>query len=82
MNIADELGWFPAKHSLGPAKQTTLVLYSHEIRKVRNYVRPGVWARDRVNPLRFTKGVHGVVDEVFWRRFGHDRAERGRGIGR
>jgi hypothetical protein len=36
----------------------------HEIRKVRNNVHPGVWSRDRSDPLRFTKGVYGVVDEV------------------
>jgi hypothetical protein len=31
---------------------------------VRNYVHPAVWALDRTNPLKFTKGVYGVVDEV------------------
>lgn len=64
INIADELGWFPPKHIRWSGKRTTLAGYSHEIRKVRNYVHPGVWARDRVNPLRFTKGIYGVVDEV------------------
>jgi hypothetical protein len=26
-------------------------------------VHPGVWSRDRSDPLKFTKGVYGVVDE-------------------
>lgn len=38
--------------------------FSHEIRKVRNNVHPGVWSRDRSDPLKFTKSVYGVVDEV------------------
>jgi hypothetical protein len=28
-------------------------------------VHPGVWARVRLDPLRFTKGVYGIVYEVF-----------------
>ena len=64
INIADELGWFPAKHIRWAGKRTTLAGYAHEIRKVRNYVHPGVWTRDRVKPLKFTKGVYGVADEV------------------
>ncbi len=64
INIADELGWLPAKHIRWAGKRTTLAGYSHEIRKVRNYVHPAVWASDRTNPLKFTKGVYGVVDEV------------------
>jgi hypothetical protein len=64
INIADELGWFPAKLIRWSGKRTTLAGYSHEIRKVRNYVHPAVWASDRANPLKFTKGVYGVVDEV------------------
>ena len=31
---------------------------------MRNNVHPGVWAKDRTNPLRFTKDAYGVVDEV------------------
>jgi len=64
ISIADELGWFPAKLIRWGGKRTTLAGYSHEIRKARNYVHPAVWASDRANPLKFTKGVCGVVDEV------------------
>ena len=64
INIANELGWFPPKRIRWAGKRTTLAGYSHEIRKVRNYVHPGVWANDRRNPLKFTKGVYGVADEV------------------
>jgi hypothetical protein len=64
INIADELGWFPAKRIRWAGKRATLAGYSHEIRKTRNYVHPGVWARDGANPLKFTKAVYGVADEV------------------
>jgi len=64
INIADELGWFPAKRIRWSGKLTNLAGYSHEIRKVRNYVHPAVWANDRRNPLKLTKRVYGVVDEV------------------
>lgn len=64
INIADELGWFPSKRIRWAGKRTTVAGYSHEIRRVRNYVHPGEWARDRADPLRFTKGVYGVVNEV------------------
>jgi len=64
INIADELGWFPAKLIRWAGKRTTLAGYSHEIRKVRNYVHPAVWASDGTSPLKFTRGVYGVVDEV------------------
>lgn len=64
INIADELAWFPAKRITWAGKRATVAGFSHEIRKVRNNVHPGVWSRDRSDPLRFTKGVYGVVDEV------------------
>jgi hypothetical protein len=64
ITIADELGWFPARRIRWAGKRSTLAGYSHEIRKVRNYVHPGVWARDGLNTLKFTKGVYGVADEV------------------
>jgi len=64
ISIAKELGWFPAKHLRWAGKRTNLAGYSHEIRKVRNYVHPGVWARDGEHPLKFTKGVYGVAEEV------------------
>jgi hypothetical protein len=62
--IADELVWFPMNASRGPQKSITIAGFSHEIRKVRNCVHPGVWSRDRSDPLRFTKGVYGVMYEV------------------
>jgi hypothetical protein len=61
INIADELAWFPSKRTTWAGKRTTLAGFSHEIRKVRNCVHPGVWARERSDPLRFTKGLYGVV---------------------
>lgn len=65
INIADELAWFPPKRITWAGKRATLAGFSHEIRKVRNFVHPGVWARERSTPHRFTKGVYEVVYEVF-----------------
>ena len=64
INIADELAWFPVKRITWAGKRTTLAGFSHEIRKVRNCVHPGVWSRDRADPLKFSQGVYGVVYEV------------------
>ena len=64
INIADELAWFPVKRITWAGKRTTLAGFSHEIRKVRNCVHPGVWSRDRSDPLKFSQGVYGVVYEV------------------
>ncbi len=64
INIAEELGWFPSKRITWAGKRATLGGFSHEIRKIRNYVHPGEWARDRIDPLKFSKGVYSVVDEV------------------
>lgn len=64
INIADELAWFPARRITWAGKRATVAGFSHEIRKVRNNVHPGVWSRERSDPLKFTKGVYGVVDEV------------------
>ena len=64
ISVADELGWFPAKRIRWAGKRATLAGYAHEIRKVRNYVHPGAWVRDRAKPLKFTKGVYRVADEV------------------
>jgi hypothetical protein len=64
IDIADELGWFPAKRFTWAGRRTTIAGFAHEIRKVRNCVHPGVWSRDRSDPVRFTKGVYGVVYEV------------------
>jgi hypothetical protein len=65
INIADELGWLPSKRITWAGKRTTLAGFSHEIREVRNCVHPGVWARQRSDSLKFTKGVYGIVFEVF-----------------
>ncbi len=64
INIAEELRWFPPKRFTWVGKRATIGGFSHEIRKVRNCVHPGEWARDRSEPLKFSKGVYGVVDEV------------------
>jgi hypothetical protein len=64
INIAEELGWFPPKRFTWAGKRATVGGFSHEIRKVRNFLHPGEWARERSDPLKFTKGVYGVVDEV------------------
>lgn len=63
INIAHEAQWLPSKQFTWAGKRTTLAGYSHEIRKVRNRVHPGDWARER-DPLKFTKGVYQVVYEV------------------
>lgn len=64
IDIADQAGWFPAKQFSWAGKRASIAGFSHEIRKARNYVHPGVWARERI-PLKFTKGVFEVVYEVF-----------------
>jgi hypothetical protein len=64
INVAEEAGWFPAKQITWAGRRATVGGFSHDIRKVRNFVHPGVWARERSNPLKFTKGVYGVVYEV------------------
>jgi hypothetical protein len=65
INIAGELSWFPPKRALWAGKRTTLAGFSHEIRKIRNYIHPGVWAREQPNTTKFTKGVYDAVFEVF-----------------
>ncbi len=64
INIAEELDWFPSKRFTWAGKRAAIGGFAHEIRKVRNYVHPGEWSRVRPKPLKFTKGVYGVVDEV------------------
>lgn len=64
INIADELSWFPPKR-ITWGKRTTLAGFVHELRKLRNYVHPGVWAPERPDTMRFTKGVYGVAYEIF-----------------
>jgi hypothetical protein len=63
IDIADELSWFPAK-KINWGKRTTLAGFAHEIRKLRNFVHPGVWARER-KPTKFSKASYGVILEVF-----------------
>ncbi len=65
INIAHEVGWFPSKKFTWAGKRTTLAGFVHEIRKVRNYVHPGQFGRERAKPLKFTKGVYSVVCEVY-----------------
>lgn len=64
INIADELAWFPAKR-ITWGKRTTLAGFVHELRKLRNYVHPGVWAPEHPETMKFTKAVYGVVFEIF-----------------
>ncbi len=64
INIAEELDWFPSKSFTWGGKRATIGGFAHEIRRVRNYVHPGEWARGRPKPLKFTKRVYGVVDEL------------------
>ncbi len=64
INIADELSWFPAKR-ITWGKRTTLAGFVHELRKLRNYVHPGVWAPERPSTRKFTKAVYGVAYEIF-----------------
>ena len=64
INIADELGWFPPKR-ITWGKRTTLAGFAHELRKLRNYVPPSVWAPEQPNTMKFTKAVYGVAYEIF-----------------
>src|SRR5437667_6316789 len=52
IGIAEELLWFPSRHALWGGKRKTLAGFSHEIRKLRNFVHPGVWARKHSNITR------------------------------
>lgn len=63
IRIADELGWFPPK-AITWGKHTTLGGFAHEIRKLRNFVHPGVWAAER-KPTRFNKATFEVVYEIY-----------------
>ncbi len=44
INIAEQLSWFPPRRTSWAGKRATLAGFSHEIRKVRNFVHPGVFA--------------------------------------
>ena len=52
-------GWIAFKVEL------PLAGFAHELRKLRNYVHPGVWAPEQPNSAKFTKRVYGVVYEIF-----------------
>jgi len=64
INIADELSWFPPKR-ITWGKRTTLAGFAHELRKLRNYVHPSVWAPKHPETMKFTKAVYGVAYEIF-----------------
>lgn len=63
--IAEELSWFPAKRISWGGKRATLGGFAHEIRKLRNFVHSGVWAREQDGTTKFTKRVYDVVFEVY-----------------
>jgi hypothetical protein len=63
--IAAELSWFASKRITWPGKRADLAGFAHKVRKVRNLVHPGAWARERKNPLKSTKGIYEVVCDVF-----------------
>lgn len=64
IDIADELSWFPPK-KITWGKRTTLAGFAHELRKLRSYVHPGVWAPERPHSMKFTKRVYDVAYEIF-----------------
>ncbi len=63
IEMAQELQWFPTKQFTWAGKRANVAGFVHEIRKARNLVHPGEWARQR-DPLRFTKGVYNVAYEA------------------
>jgi hypothetical protein len=63
IKIADELSWFPPER-ITWGKRTTLAGFVHELRKLRNYVHPGVWAPEHPDTIKFTKKVYGVAYEI------------------
>jgi hypothetical protein len=65
INLAEEAGWFPQKQVLWAGKRASLCGFTHEIRKLRNFVHPAVWAQERPPNTKFSKGVFGVVYKVF-----------------
>jgi hypothetical protein len=65
IKVADQAGWFPAKRISWGGKRTTLAGFAHEVRKLRNFVHPGVWAREHHGSTKFSKRAYDVVHEVF-----------------
>jgi len=64
ITIVEELRWFPPNRTTWAGKRATVGGFSHQIRNVRNFVHPGVRAGERSDPLKFTKGLYGVVYEI------------------
>lgn len=64
IEVAAELSWFPAKRLTWAGKRTTIAGFTHEARKIRNLVHPGVYGGKAWEEFKFTKGVHGVIDEI------------------
>jgi hypothetical protein len=64
VKIANELGWFPPR-VVTWGKRATLAGFAHEIRKLRNFVHPGVWAVERSGTTKFTKATFEVVYEIY-----------------
>ncbi len=54
-----------AKDRITWGKRTTLAGFAQELRKLRNYVHPGVWAPEHPDTMKFTKAVYSVVYEIF-----------------
>ncbi len=65
IKIADELRWFPPNVVTTWGKRTTLAGFAHEIRKLRNFVHPGVWAAERSGTTRFNKATFEVLYEIY-----------------
>lgn len=65
IKIADELSWFPAKRASWDGKRKTLAGFSHEIRGLRNFVHPGVWAREHPDTTKFSKALYDDIYEVW-----------------
>jgi hypothetical protein len=64
IDIAEALSWFPPKRVSWGGKRASVAGFAHEIRKLRNFLHPGVWAREHPD-MRFSKAAYDVVHEVF-----------------
>jgi hypothetical protein len=65
ISIARELRWFPLKQFRWAGKRADVAGFTHEVRKLRNFVHPSRMAMERGDPTNFSKGVYDVVHEVF-----------------
>jgi len=65
IEIAAELKWVPSKNISVGRRKTTLPQLMHSVRKIRNMVHPGAWAKEggpqRVYSATY-KDVYGVLD--------------------